>query len=119
MVQLIASIWSLTNRWDDDFGYALESLSANRILYDKFRQLASDPPATIADAKTQFQLLNTENSARSSLDEKQGVTEDEKRMGMRAALRQLQKQCTACGQVPTSMTSTQCDVCGNFKPRRI
>lgn len=118
LIQLIVSIWSLTHRWDDQFGYALESLSANRILYDKFQTLASDPPAELDEAKNQFQLINAENNARSSLDEKQGVTENEKRAGMRAALRQLQKPCAACGQVPTSMTPTDCDVCGNFKQRR-
>jgi mobilome CxxCx(11)CxxC protein len=119
LIQLLGSVWSLTNRWDDDFGYALESLSANRVLSDRFRSLGQSPPATVEEARTQYRLIDTESKARALLDDKQGITDEERRMGMRAALRQFKRDCAGCNKIPTSMEPTNCAVCGNFKMRRI
>ena len=60
------------------------------------------------------EVLKTENNLRRHIDNQQNVTEKEKRFGMRAALRQYQKQCSACKKVPTTMKPTSCGVCGNF-----
>jgi len=114
LIQLIGSIWSVTARWDDNFGYALEARSANRLLFEKYRALAESPPRTDKEATTQYSLIESECNARTNEDEKQSISEDEKRMGMRAALRQLRKQCAGCGNVPSSMEPTECDVCGKF-----
>ena len=113
LVQLVGSIWSLTNRWDDDFGYAVESLSANRTFFERFKALAEHPPK-VEEANYRYDLLQAESQSRSMSDEKQGISEAEKRYGMRAALRQLQRKCACCVQIPTSMRSSECDVCGNF-----
>lgn len=113
LVQLVGSIWSLTYRWDDDFGYAMESLSANRAFFERFKTLAEHPPK-VEEANYRYDILQAESQARSFADEKQGITEPEKRYGMRAALRQLQRKCVGCDQIPSSMRSSECDVCGNF-----
>jgi mobilome CxxCx(11)CxxC protein len=117
ILQLIGSIWSLVYRWDDSFAYSLESMSANRSFYERFKELASDTHNK-EEANLFYQLPQSESQARSKEDEKQGATENEKRMGMRAGLRQLKRACAACNQVPTSMTPTDCNVCGNFSVPR-
>lgn len=114
LVQVIVSVWALVARWDDDFSYAGESQTANRSLYDKYRLLASNPPPTLVEANAQYAVISTEAQARATTDERQQITDKEKRKGMRAGLRQLKRQCLSCGKVPVSMKSTACDVCGNF-----
>ncbi|MDR3625278.1 MAG: hypothetical protein P4L45_00510, partial [Ignavibacteriaceae bacterium] len=61
-----------------------------------------------------YRLLKIENDFRIDRDNQQYITEKEKRMGMRAGLRQFKRACAACKQVPVSLKSTNCDVCGNF-----
>jgi mobilome CxxCx(11)CxxC protein len=112
-IQLVGSIWSLTSKWDDSFAYAQESMSSNRSLSERFRALADNPP-TRDEAGARYELLQTESQARSTSDDKQGVSEAEKRFGMRAALRQSQRTCVRCGSVPYDMQPTDCPVCGNF-----
>jgi len=117
ILQFIGSMWSLVQGWDANFAYALESMSANRSFYERFKDLSCDTLEE-READLRYQLLQRESQARSKEDEKQGFTENEKRMGMRAGLRHLQRECAACHQVPTSMTPTNCDVCGNFRVPR-
>ncbi|HVV74057.1 MAG TPA: mobilome CxxCx(11)CxxC protein [Verrucomicrobiae bacterium] len=114
----ILSAWALTNRWEDELSYAADSMTANRILSEEYSKLASSTNVGLSKVREQLNLLEKENSTRSSFDEKQGITEDEKRMGMRAALRQFQRKCATCGIVPTSMEPSNCGTCGNFKVRR-
>ena len=117
-IQLLLSLWALVYKWDDQLGYSLQSLSGNRSLFEKYKSLASAPPED-EEAEFQFKMINVESQQRSRLDEQQGVTEEDHRIGMRAALRQLQKACAACKVVPTSMKPSDCAVCGDFKIRRI
>jgi len=112
------SAWSLAQNWPDQLAYAEESRTANRRLSDAFARMAKDQTLSQRAYKTDLRLLDQENDARSTLDEKRYVSEDEKRFGMRAALRQLQKTCAGCSRVPQSLDSTDCDVCGNFKLRK-
>ena len=118
VVQLIGSIWSLVNRWDDDFAYFQEAHSANRVFFDRFCKLAKNPPEKVEDASRQLELIEVESNARSITDEKQGFSEDEKRMGMRAALRELGMKCAGCDVVPKTMDPSNCGVCGSFNRRR-
>lgn len=117
LVQIVASIWSLTARWEDEFAYALESLASNRRLFQRFDSLASSSASDL-EAKVEFRLISVENESRMSQDEKRSLSNDEKRMGMRAALRQLRIKCAGCGKEPLSMAPSSCEVCGNYKVRR-
>jgi len=114
IVQLVLSIWSLIAKWEDNYSYALESLGANYRISGRFKKFAESPPLQFSDLQREFGLLEAENSFRSDLDNKQGINDKEKRRGMRAALRNFQRPCAACNQVPTSMKPSTCDVCGNF-----
>ena len=114
IVQVVGSLWSLVARWEDSYSYALESMNSNSRLSDEFRDLASNPEAIADQARLKYQILEQEDRLRCSEDTKQGVTEKEKRMGMRSALRQFKRPCAGCGKVPVSMEPTDCPVCGQF-----
>ena len=115
IVQIVTSIWALTDKWDDGFAFANEAIVSNQQLSEAFKSLAKDPLSELEAVKSKFDLLNVEKKSRDSQDERQGISEAEKRFGMRAALRQFQRDCASCGNTPQSMTPSKCNVCGNFK----
>jgi mobilome CxxCx(11)CxxC protein len=114
LIQLVLSIWSLVAKWEDSFAYSLESLSVNDRLSSLFQELAKAIPIDSMELKTRYELLQAENRDRRARDNQQLITEKEHRFGMRAALRQFQRTCISCKKVPTSLTPTNCDICGNF-----
>nr|WP_240947781.1 mobilome CxxCx(11)CxxC protein [Planosporangium mesophilum] len=111
--QLALSTWSALAGWTDQLAYANESVVSNESLSRRFADLGRTPPKGTR-FRTEFDLLRTEDSARRDQDLRQHLTEKELRMGMRAALRQFERKCATCGQVPTSMKATDCDTCGKF-----
>ncbi|MFD9807600.1 mobilome CxxCx(11)CxxC protein [[Kitasatospora] papulosa] len=112
-VQLAMSLWSLVKRWPEELAYSSSSATANETLASRFTALGEDPPGHQA-LRTQFEKLTVEDTARRDRDNEKGVTEKERRMGMRAALRKYQRQCAACHQVPITMEPSDCAVCGQF-----
>jgi len=114
LLQLVLSVWSLAAKWDDSLAYAQESLSANYRLSANFKELADNSPENLKDFEIGYRFLKMENDARNDRDNQQLVNEKEKRMGMRAGLRQFKRACSACKQVPVSLKPSNCDVCGNF-----
>ncbi len=119
LVQLIGSIWSLVSHWDESYSYARESLTSNYQLSNKYQKMAENPPSDPAVLQLQFDLLEKEDHFRYAQDSKQGISEEEKRLAMRAGLRQFQRLCTQCSTVPSSLEPTDCGVCGDFKRRRL
>ncbi len=115
MLQLVGSAWSLVAKWDDSYSYSLEATSANYRLSHAYKKLAESSSLD----KSRFDLLEQEDQSRMDMDYKQGISENEKREGMRAALKQFQRTCVQCKQVPFSMKPSNCDVCGNFKRKII
>lgn len=109
--QLLISAWSLAASWQSSFAYAQESAADNYRLADQFKSVAKTPQT---DLSTRHAVLDAEYHNRSASDTKQGLSDRDKRIGLRAALRQYERACAGCGAVPTSMTATACDVCGNF-----
>ena len=118
IAQFVVSIWAVICDWQGEYTYALESCNANMEQYSKYDSLGKDPPSTANEAKAEFRLIEALAQCRDELDMKSGMTDQEKRMGMRAALRQLQKACAGCEKIPTSMVPTDCSVCGRFRKRR-
>lgn len=114
IIQVVGSLWSLVARWDDVYSYAIESLNSNYRLSNNYQRLAENPPEALSELQIQFNLLDREDEFRSAEDYKQAISEKEKRKGMRAALRKFRRPCAGCGQVPTSMKSTDCSICGQF-----
>lgn len=113
ITQLIGSLWALVAKWQDEYAYSLESIVVNYGLFNNYKELGENPPQ-LEEFKIKMNLLDTENRVREESDLKRGISEKRKRMGHRAALRQFQRVCVACGKIPTSMKATDCDVCGKF-----
>lgn len=115
VVQVAVNLWSLVAGWIEDYSYSLGSASANDSLSVRFRELAENPPSEIQEFRTAYDKLKIEDAARRERDIEKGVTEEEKRMGMRAALRKFQRRCAGCNEVPTDMAPSSCGVCGSFR----
>lgn len=111
-IQLIFTIWSLIAKWDDEAAYGVEASVDNYNISQSYQDLVENPPDNFEPT---YQMLNLKNNLRSSEDGKKGITESEKRMGMRAALRKFQRACVHCNKVPYDLKPTDCPVCGNFK----
>ena len=112
--QLIFSVIAVTNKWDDKLAYAYEASQDLNLMHDDFKKLGSLPPQDFNELNRKYELLNTRYKARSQQNSKQNIKEWEQRMGMRFALRETQKKCVGCGEIPISIESTDCNVCGKF-----
>jgi mobilome CxxCx(11)CxxC protein len=116
IMQLIGSTWALVAKWEDEYAYSLESISSNYSLSDKYKELGESPPRS-DEFRIKIDLLDAENRIRKESDLKHGITDKEKRMGHRAALRQFRRACVECKEIPTSMKGSNCNVCGNFNKK--
>jgi mobilome CxxCx(11)CxxC protein len=61
-----------------------------------------------------FHELLGEQNVRDSQDEKYNINDKELRMGMKYGLRMFKVKCDGCGEVPKSLETTNCNICGNF-----
>jgi mobilome CxxCx(11)CxxC protein len=113
IIQLIGSAWALVAKWEDEYAYSLESAVINYGLSNKYKELGENLPES-EELRIKMSLLDAENRLRKDSDLKHVITEKEKRMGHRAALRQFRRTCVACGEIPTSMKGSDCNVCGDF-----
>lgn len=116
VAQLVIAAWALVAGWENSFSYASESTADNYRIADAFERLAMENPSDLAQ---RFAVLDAEYQSRSASDNKQHFPDALHRLGMRAGLRRFQRSCAGCKQVPTSMESTSCSVCGNFETRRV
>jgi len=111
IVQFIFSVLAIVFKWDDELSYSFEAYQAHVSLYTKYVSLIAN---VNSNSTVDFNLLEVEYIQRTNQDSKHSITEWELRRCMRYSLRQHQKECTGCRQVPNSMESTNCDVCGKF-----
>jgi mobilome CxxCx(11)CxxC protein len=105
-IQLVASIWSLVVGWDQRLAEASQGMDANSRLCQAYRRLGADPPS---DIRTRYDILEATRQEQRAM-----FNDAEKRFGMRAGLREFQRPCAGCNEVPTSMKPSSCNVCGNF-----
>jgi mobilome CxxCx(11)CxxC protein len=114
VAQSVLSVLSLVAKWEDKLAHSIQSNSFNRTLCLRYRRLAETPPPEDI-LVTHFNLLEDEYGKQDIEDENQGVTGEERRRGMRAALREFQRRCKACGEIPISMNPSDCGTCGQFR----
>lgn len=114
LFQFVISIWALVSNWQETYTYSLNSSAENNKLSNRFSGLAKNPPQDFQEFNLTFNILKTENEYRKKDDNKQGIIDKEKRMGMCAGLRQFRRECSTCHKVPESMEPSGCDTCGNF-----
>lgn len=113
LIQLIFTIWSILAKWEHHANYGLESSIDNNEIYRQYKELAERTPD---DFEKKYVLLNQKNDLRSEQDERQAISDSEKRRGMRAALRQFGRRCAypKCNTIPYDLTPTDCPVCGRY-----
>lgn len=119
LIQLIVSTWSVVAGWVESYDYAITSLVENQRLSRDFRELGEDEGSDVVALRNRLNILKASDDARQAQDYGQDISEEEKRMGHRAALRDRQRACVGCGQTPISMEATDCGVCGRFAMRKI
>ncbi len=119
VVQIIVSLWALVCRWQEHLAYYLESKADNYQLSDRYKDLANNTTYSDKKWRQEFEILETIGRMRSQQDLRFDICDEEKRMGMRAALRNVQRECVGCKNIPHSMQSSGCSVCGEFKQRKI
>ena len=113
VINLLLSAWSIVDNWAQRLTYASESAWSNYQLADRFKELASNRPSD-EEFLRRYELLSVENRAREQRDHEHDLTDREKRRGHRAALREFQRECVRCKRVPSSLTASDCPVCGRF-----
>lgn len=114
IIQLIFSVFAVVHKWDDELAYSYEASQDLSLISDSFKKLGNLPPASFKELNDKYEILNTRLKARKQQNSKHKIREWELRMGMRYALREFQRKCVGCGEIPVSMKSTNCPVCGNF-----
>lgn len=110
--QVLFVAWSLVQRHPDALESAVEGRKNNRELAELYDSATKEQPAD-----TTWAAIEAKREAQTSLDEKENFSDEEKRFGMRFALRQYQWSCATCDQKPSSMSPGKCDTCGNFNPK--
>jgi len=113
-IQLLLTVWAMAAGWNRNLSYYLDSKASNYRLANSFAGLAKTEVLSDHEFGIQFEVLEKENQLRSDMDMKYNVSEKEKRMGMRAGLREYQRKCATCSTAPTTMKASDCDTCGNY-----
>lgn len=118
VVQFVMALVSLVAGWVGGYEESIRSVVTNHDLAQSFESLASDKTSRIIEFHHKLDVLKAQDDARRAADYGLNITEAEKRMGLRAALRHRQKPCVRCGVIPEDMSPTKCGVCGGFESRR-
>ncbi len=119
VIQIITSLWALISKWQDNLIYYLESKAENYHFSNRFKKLANNTTYSDSKWREEYEVLEAIGVMRGQLDLRHDLTDEEKRMGMRASLRKFQRQCVGCKTIPTSMKSSNCDICGGYKKNKI
>jgi mobilome CxxCx(11)CxxC protein len=114
IIEGLVSVWSLAFTWADDLSYSQRSAAENLSLSSAFRELAQQCENPLSDFDSRFASLRSTDEARRVQDTEKRVTEKQLRYAHRAGLRQFRRDCEGCKKVPTSMESTDCNICGKF-----
>ncbi len=115
ILQFLISVFALFYEWDNELAYSYEASQAHNDIYERLKKLSELPPPTYEILRIEYDLLSNEIRSRDQQDTKHYAKEWELRKGYRFAMRQYSFPCMGCKEIPTSMESTDCPVCGRFK----
>ena len=112
IAQLVLSTLLTVTGYEDKVTKYLTKSTEYSLLQSEFELVAKYPNSDFSEYQRRYETLleRERNLGRDNQD----VTEKYERMGMRYGLRNYRRSCAGCGIIPTSMTPTQCPVCGNF-----
>lgn len=114
IVQTVVSLWSIIGGWVASYSYSTASAADNARLAKRYEDLATRPPSDLPTFRHEYDKLAIRDEARQEQDYQQGLSDAEARRGMRAALRQYERECPGCNKAPVSMIPADCGVCGSF-----
>ncbi|OXA93782.1 mobilome CxxCx(11)CxxC protein [Flavobacterium hercynium] len=114
LIQLIFSALALVFKWDDELAYSLEATRDHNLLAQDFKTLGQFPPASVDDLTIKYNILNEKLKFRNEQDVKHDLTNKERIKGMRWSLREFNKECIRCHEIPYSMEKSTCAVCGKY-----
>jgi mobilome CxxCx(11)CxxC protein len=117
--QLVVFAWSVVAGWVDSYQRSIYAIVANRSLSEKYETLGREVPTDIVAYRHQIELLDATDRGQRDDDNRQGITDKEKAMGMRAGLRRFERRCSTCDLKPSTMDPTKCGTCGDFPKRWI
>ncbi len=112
VIQLVLSLWSLIDGWDNKIEVFSESKVKNSDYYDQFKTIASNFDSDTTKYESLYKELKIYDDIQRKSDEKICFSNKDKRFGMRAGLFQLQKECVSCKKIPDIKKPTKCSVCG-------
>lgn len=110
----VISYLSITQEWGNSYSYYLESVNDNNRISKEYNEIAKYTPTKIEEFRFRKELIDLKNDNRNSGDLKYPLTSRENRKGMKYSLRNFQRSCRGCKQIPIDMESTECGVCGKF-----
>ncbi len=119
IIQIVVSLWAHVADWQNKLALYEDSKVENYMLASEFKDLADNTLLSDSKWRTKSEVLESKGEYRKINDLKRSITEEEKRMGMRYALRFYMRPCTGCNEVPKTIESSNCPVCGQFKKRSI
>ncbi|MBK7142038.1 MAG: hypothetical protein IPH75_08160 [bacterium] len=116
-IHVLLSLWALVQEWLNQLAFYKSSMVENYQLSSELEDLAKNTLLSDIDWRNRAAILDERGKYRQKEDLHQNITEDERRMGMRYALRKFKRACSGCGKIPTSIVASDCDICGSFKMR--
>lgn len=105
---------SLALGHDDKLNYYYESASHHSSLAEAYTRVAQDDSLSEEDIRVRLADLNGEQRVRDQQDDKHNITAKDERKAMRYGLRQFGRKCEGCKEVPTSLSPSNCNICGNY-----
>lgn len=119
ILQIIVTLWAVIAGWQTKIVRYEDAMVENYMLSSEFKELANKNNITDSKWRSEREVLESRGELQKRSDLKDGITQEERRMGMCYALRFFERSCAACNIIPRSIESTNCPVCGQFKRRRI
>ncbi|GHT13488.1 hypothetical protein FACS1894170_09520 [Planctomycetales bacterium] len=118
---ILFSLWIIVWRCQDGYVNLSQTAYEHSVLSEKFQDLARkvncDSPPSINEIESEYNFLKREDEHLTRKINELNIKECEKRYGMRFALRQFQRKCTGCDEIPKDLLPTDCSVCGQFRFR--
>ena len=111
VVQLVISTYLTVSGSDENITLFSKLTAEYSILNSEFELLARFPLSDLSEYRKRYEVLVERERV---LSRNGSLSDKELRKAMRSGLRNYRRNCAGCDLVPTSIESTDCNVCGNF-----
>lgn len=113
VLQTLMVAWSLLARWDEELAYSIRAVRESYMLKENWKKIAK---GDVANLHVEYDIISEYQRIDDSHNTEKSITEEEKRIGMRAALIEFQRPCV-CGKIPKTSQPPYpieyaCTVCG-------